>query len=82
MNYYNTNKYRNIEAERRNTFVLQTLSEKRDATIVFRLPRWVKEQIKSSGKSDADFIIAELAKTMRKPFEYDEEEWKQEAENL
>jgi hypothetical protein len=58
------------------------LSEKRDATIVFRLPKWMKDRIKDSGKSEADYIIAELGKNMFKPIEYDPNEWLEEIKNL
>jgi len=69
---------RDFEAERCKTNVLQCLSEKRDATISFRLPSWMKQQIKKSGKSNADFIIAELAKTMFRELEYNKEDWDEE----
>ena len=70
------------EAERAHTNVLQCLAEDRNSTIVFRLPKWMKEKIEASGKSYADFIIAKLAEDLYKPFEIDEESWAEEVEEM
>ena len=61
---------------------MQVLSEKRDAQIVFRLPNWMKIQIKQSGKSEADFIIGKLGLSMFKPYEQSEESWQEELKNF
>ena len=70
------------EAERRNANVIQCLADKRDATSVIRLPYWMKQQIKASGKSEADFIIAKLGEDMYKPAEYDADAWVEEVKDL
>lgn len=51
------------------TNATQCLADKRDASIHFRLPNWMKQQIKESGKSEADFIIGKLGLSMFKPYE-------------
>lgn len=82
MNRYNSNKKQEVVIQKRNTNVLQCLSEKRDAVIVFRLPSWMKQEIKASGKSEADFIIAKLGETMKKPVDVDETSWQLECEEM
>ena len=72
MNHYNSIKKREREYIRCQTNVLQCLSDERDAKCSFRLPNWMKEQIKNSGKSEADFIIEKLGMSMFKPFEQSE----------
>lgn len=62
------------------TFVLQCLADKRDATIFFRIPKWMKDEIKQSGKSEADFIIGKLGLSMFKPYEQTKESWQKEVE--
>lgn len=70
------------EVERRQTNVLQCLSGNRDSKITIRIPSWMKKQIKDSGKSEADFIIAKLGESMYKPMEYDEKAWAEEVKDL
>lgn len=66
MNYYKLVRNRESETNKCNANVLQCLADNRDATIVFRLPLWMKQQIEASGKSYADFIIAKLAEDLYK----------------
>jgi len=80
MNIYNSVKKQKEELERCYANAMQCLSEKRDAQIAFRLPKWMKDQIKESGKSEADFIIAKLGITMFKPLNRDKESWIKEVE--
>lgn len=69
MNIYNSSKKQLEEATRCYTNATQCLADKRDASIHFRLPNWMKQQIKESGKSEADFIIGKLGLSMFKPYE-------------
>jgi len=82
MNTYNLSRNKEAEINRRVTNVTQCLSEKRDGHIHFRLPMWMKQQIKLSGKSEADFIIAKLGESMYRPMEIDEEAWAEEVKDL
>lgn len=82
MNCYNSAKKQREEAERCYANALQCLADKRDAQIAFRLPQWMKDQIKSSGKSEADFIISKLGLSMFKPYEQSEESWQEEIQQL
>ena len=82
MNIYNSSKKRLEEAERCYTNALQCLADKRDSNINFRLPNWMKIQIKQSGKSEADFIIGKLGLSMFKPYEQSEESWQEEIKEL
>ena len=79
---YDLRNNRMREAERRQTNVLQCLASNRDAKITFRVPAWMKQQIKASGKSEADFIIAKLGEDMYKPAEYDADAWVEEVKDL
>lgn len=69
MNYYNSAKKQRDELERCYTNATQCLADKRDASVHFRLPKWMKEQIKQSGKSESDYIIGKLGLSMFKPYE-------------
>ena len=82
MNYYNNPRKQKEELERCYANAMQVLSEKRDAQIVFRLPKWMKEQINQSGKSEADFIIGKLGLSMFKPYEQSNESWAKECEGM
>lgn len=82
MNIYNSAKKQLEESSRCYTNAMQILAEKRDSQIAFRLPNWMKTQIKQSGKSEADFIIGKLGLSMFKPFEQSAESWAEEVKNL
>ena len=82
MNYYNSAKKQREIQIRCQTNVLQCLADNRDAKISFRIPKWMKEQIKESGKSEADFIISKLGLSMFKPYEQSRESWEEECEIL
>ena len=82
MNIYNNSSKQLKEASRCYSNAMQILAEKRDAQIAFRLPGWMKEQIKVSGKSEADFIIGKLGLSMFKPYEQSEESWQEEIKEL
>ena len=69
MNIYNNTSKQAKEASRCYANALQCLADKRNAQIAFRLPRWMKAEIKASGKSEADFIIGKLGMSMFKPYE-------------
>ncbi len=80
MNIYNSSKKQLEEATRCYTNAISCLAEKRDATIFFRIPKWMKDEIKQSGKSEADFIIGKLGLSMSKPYEQTKESWQKEVE--
>lgn len=82
MNTYNLSRNKEAEFNRRVTNITQCLTDKRDSNIHFRLPLWMKQQMKESGRSEADFIIAKLGETMYKPTEYDAEAWAEEVKDL
>ena len=82
MNIYNNSNKQLKEANRCYENAMQILAEKRNSQIAFRLPSWMKEQIKQSGKSEADFIIGKLGLSMFKPYEQSEESWQQEIKSL
>ena len=82
MNYYYSARKQREEAKRCFTNVLQCLADKRDSAVHFRLPKWMREQIKVSGKSEADFIIAKLGMTMFKPYAQNDEDWQNELKEI
>ena len=82
MNFYNSVKKQREIQIRCQTNVLRCLADNRDAKISFRIPLWMKEQIKESGKSEADFIIGKLGLSMFKPYEQSNESWLQECEEM
>ncbi len=79
---YNLSRNKIAEITRCQTNVLNCLADKRDGKLSIRVPKWMENQIKESGKSEADFIIAKLAETMFKGIEIDEEAWAEEIKDL